>query len=105
MVKRSRLLRWPSGDELCSSGAQLSNSVVIALVNVARAVIFRFHNARNILCSTKLFRWKERPRTLPERYQRCYSAGQRWLSGPERWLTFLNAPRTLQQRKLGGPGR
>ena len=102
VAQRLRYLRWPSGNELCSSGAQLCLSVVKALVNVARAVIFRLHNACNILCSTNLSRRKKRPQTLPECYQRCYSADQRWLSGLERWWTFLNAPRTLQQRKLGG---
>ena len=67
MTQRSRFLRWPSDDELCFSDAQLCLSIVIALVNVARAVIFCFHNARNILCSTKLSR-------------RCYSAGQCWFA-------------------------
>jgi len=80
VTQRSRFLRWPSDDELCSSDAQLCLSIVIALVNVARAVIFRFHNARHILCSTKLSRRIEKPRTLPECYQRCYSAGQCWFA-------------------------
>jgi len=42
VAQRSRFLRWPSGDELYSGGVQLCLSVVIALVNVARAVFFAF---------------------------------------------------------------